>query len=369
MITKHTKDEELGRVGAHFKGRNILITGGFGFVGSHMTKAMVGFGANVTVLDIRTDPNVASMINDPTLKLRSKVNIVNGDVSKTDIVFEVMKRANYDFIFNFAAAAAVIEKAVEYPYDTIQVNTIGLVNILEAERALRTRPTMIFHASTDKVYGDIDGEPYDEEKTPLCGIGVYDGAKLAADVFAQTYFQVFGVPSVVLRMCNLFGPFDFNTGYRLIPKAMKCLYGMPQPAGPELYFDAIDHWRDYLYIDDCIRAILLIAYNPVSVGQVYNLAAAKFISTPEMLKLVVQSAYEIEREFDHARAETIINNGISIKVRPHHPSVLTIKKQHLNGDKIKRLTGFEPIVEFIDALGRTIRYYRNYFISNGSIQP
>ncbi len=369
MLVKQTKDEKSGRVAATYEGKNVLVTGGFGFVGGHMTKVLVELGAHVTVFDIRTAPDVDALLNDPSSHLRDKVRIVHGDLGDAKMVREVVAEGKFNFLFNFAAYATVIEKAVENPFDTIQANTMGLVNVLEAVRSLKLRPTAIFHASTDKVYGEMDGDPYEEEKTPLRGIGVYDGAKLAADVFARTYHEVFGLPTVVLRMCNLFGPSDFNTGYRLIPRAMRNLFEAPQPIAPELYFDSIEHWRDYLYIDDCIRAILLLAHTPECRGQVFNLAAAKFASTPELLKTIVHIAYEIEKELDPARAEAILANGISVKVRATSPSILTITKQRLNGDKIRRMTDFEPTVDFADGIKRTIRAYRDYFAARGKSQP
>lgn len=361
MLPRQTADEKTGRVAAYYEGKNALVTGGFGFIGSHMAKRLVELGANVTVFDIRTDETRDSLLNDPSLGLRSKVHIVQGDLSDAHAVREAVCSGNYHFIFNFAAFATVIEKAVESPYETIQANTMGLVNLLESARGLKLRPTRIFHASTDKVYGEMDGEPYDEEKTPLRGIGMYDGAKLAADVFARTYHEIFGLPTVVLRMCNIFGPGDFNTQYRLIPRAMKSLYGEPEPKGPELYFDAIEHWRDYLHVDDCIRAILLLAFRHECRGEVFNLAATKFASTPEVLKTVVQVAHEIEKDFDPKRAEAILSNGISVRVRVGNPSVLAIKKQRLNGDKLMRLTGFEPVIGFVEGLERTIRSYRAHY--------
>jgi nucleoside-diphosphate-sugar epimerase len=362
MLPKQTTDEKTGRVAAYYEGKNVLVTGGFGFVGSHMTKALLELGANVTVFDIRTDPSIDSLLNDPVLGLRDKVKIVQGDLADVKAVHDAVSGGNFHFIFNFAAYAAVIEKAVENPYDTIQANTVGLVNVLECARNLKLRPTRIFHASTDKVYGEMDGESYDEEKTPLRGIGVYDGAKLAADVFARTYHEVFGLPTVVLRMCNIFGPSDFNTEYRLIPRAMRNLYAAPEPRGPELYFDAIEHWRDYLYVDDCVRAILLLGFRHECRGEVFNLLAAKFTSTPELLKTLVHLAYEIEKEFDVKRAETILANGLSVKVRVGGSGVLAIKKQRLNGSKLKRVTEFEPAVGFTEGLERTIRAYRQHFV-------
>lgn len=366
MLPRQTADEKTGRVAAYYEGKNALVTGGFGFIGSHMARALVEHGANVTVFDIDTSEERDSLINDPALKLREKIQIVTGNLADLKAVRDAICGGNYHFVFNFAAYATVIERAVENPYDTVQANTIGLVNILESARGLKLRPTRIFHASTDKVYGEMDGEPYDEEKTPLRGIGVYDGAKLAADVFARTYHEVFGLPTVVLRMCNIFGPFDFNTSYRLIPRAMRALYSDAAPKGPELYFDAIEHWRDYLHVDDCIRAILLLGFRHECRGEVFNLVATKYASTPEMLKAVVQVAYEIEREFDLHRAEQILANGISIKVRMDSTSVHAIKKQRLNGDKLTRVTGFEPVIGWMEGLQRTVRAYRNHYMNGAA---
>ncbi|MEY4576095.1 MAG: hypothetical protein RL701_798 [Pseudomonadota bacterium] len=365
MLPRQTADEKTGRLAAYYEGKNALVTGGFGFVGGHMTKALVELGVNVTVFDVNTDAKRDSLLNEQGGQLRDKVTIITGDLSEARAVHDAIGGGNFHFIFNFAAYATVIEKAVENPYETIQANTIGLVNVLECARGLKLRPTRIFHASTDKVYGEMDGEPYDEEKTPLRGIGVYDGAKLAADVFARTYHEVFGLPTVVLRMCNIFGPYDFNTGYRLVPRAMRNLYAEAQPKGPELYFDAIEHWRDYLHVDDCIRAILLLGFRHECRGEVFNLAATKYASTPEMLKAVVQVAYEIEREHDMQRAEAILANGIAVKVRLDSTSVHAIKKQRLNGDKLTRLTGFEPVIGLVEGLERTARAYRAFYMNPG----
>jgi nucleoside-diphosphate-sugar epimerase len=365
-MNKHTKEETSGRLASYYEGKNVLVTGGFGFIGGHAVKALVDLKANVTVFDIRTDPTIDSMLNDESLKLRSRVKIVEGDIGSAQMVRDCVVAGSFHFIFNFAAYATVIEKAVENPADTIQANTIGLVNVLEAARAQKTRPIMIFHASTDKVYGEMEGESYEEEKTPLRGIGVYDGAKLAADVFARTYHDVFDLPTVVLRMCNIFGPNDFNTGYRLIPRAMRNMFAGATPVAPELYFDSIDHWRDYLYVDDCIRAILLLAYHQECRGEVFNLEATQYISTPELMKLVVHVAHEVEKGFDDKRADAILNNGIVVKVRAHAPNVITITKQHLNGEKIKRITEFVPSIDIREGLRRTVLAYREHFLSRGS---
>lgn len=360
-VEEATEIERNGKLQAHFKDAEVLVTGGFGFVGSSVAKALVGFGAKVTVLDLRTGEDVGSLLNRE--KLRDKVRIVNGDLADRALVQKLVHESRFRFIFNFAAYATVIEKAVENPYDTVMANTLGWVNVMEAARTAPFQPEVVFLSSTDKVYGEMAGHAYQEDSTPLRGIGVYDAAKLAADVMGKTYFEVFGVPTVVLRMCNLFGPGDYNTGYRLIPKAMRNLFGGKAPIAPELYFDAIDHRRDYLYIDDAVRAILLMAYHPACRGDVFNLRAAEYTTTPHLLRTLVHLAADFERARDPQRAEEILHNGITVKVRVSESKVIAIKNQHLDGNKLTSATGFVPLVEFKEGLRRTIESYDSYFAS------
>lgn len=351
-------------VSASFHGRNVFVTGGFGFVGSHVARVLVELGAHVTVFDLRTSPETASLINQEGL--RDRIRIVEGDLADAAMVRKVVHEGAFSHLFNFAAYATVIEKAMENPYATIMANTMGWVNVMESARTAPVQPEVVFLSSTDKVYGEMDGEAYQEGKTPLRGIGVYDAAKLAADVLGKTYNEVFGLPTVVLRMCNLFGPCDFNTGYRLIPKAMANLFSSEEPLAPELYFDALEHKRDYLYIDDAVRAILLMVHQPLCRGEVYNLKAVHYSGTPDVLKTVVQLAAERERHDNPARAAKILTNGITVRVRATESNAITIKNQHLDGSKLQSATGFVPLVDFHEGVRRTIEAYRAMYSRPGS---
>lgn len=344
-----------------FENKNVLVTGGFGFVGSHLVKKLLDFKSNVTVLDIDVAMERNSLLNENSGALRQQIQIENGDVADFAFVQEIINKKEFHFVFHFAAYASVIEKAVDNPYETIQSNTLGLVNLLEAIRLADYTPDTIFFSSTDKVYGEMGNEPYEEEKTPLRGIGVYDSAKLAADVFARTYNEVYGIPTIVLRMCNLFGPSDFNTDFRLIPKAMKNIYGNEVPEPPELYFDALGHWREYLFIDDAIRAILLLACKSQCKGEVFNLLGCTYISTPDMLKTLVDIVVEVEKDEDEILAETIKKNGITMKVGPENRRVVTINKQCINGEKIKNAIEFTPDFSCREGLKQTVLFYRGFF--------
>jgi nucleoside-diphosphate-sugar epimerase len=344
-----------------FRDQAVLVTGGLGFIGSHLTAELVRRGARVTVLDLSTDPERESLLNLEGGRLREQTRVVEGDIADAAFVRDLVSHGGFRYVFNLAAGATVIERAVADPFKTVESNTTALVNLLEAVRQAPEPPQVVFQASTDKVYGDANGEPYDEDRTPLQSVGLYDCSKLAADILARAWFSVFGVPTVVLRLCNIIGPWDFNAGYRLVPKAMQALFGGATPQPPELYFEALAHQRDYLFIGDCVRAILLLAACPRARGQVFNLPGCCHLSTPEMCRAIIQAAVQVEERFDPARAEIIRKNGVTLKMANQQPQVITIKVQHSTGEKLRRVTGFVPRITLPEALVRTVQACRDYY--------
>jgi nucleoside-diphosphate-sugar epimerase len=271
---------------------------------------------------------------------------------------EVVLTGRFSHIFHLAAGATVIEKALNSPYDTILANTLGFVHLAEGARLLpeEERPIVIY-SSTDKVYGEAKVLPYTEE-SDLGGVGVYDSAKLAADIFAGTYHKALGVPTIVLRMCNLFGPYDFNIDYRLIPKALRNIFR--EGEGPELYLNALEHFRDYVYVEDAARAFMLLARHEPCQGRVYNLPGVHHAATPDVLSAIVETVTKMqdeEQQRDETSAFANLKWSRSIRVVPSDPKLIVISKQHLCGARIRQEAGFEPLVGFRDGLRNTIKFY------------
>ena len=338
-----------------YKDKSCLVTGAFGFVGGHVVDFLLKSGAVVHALDIDTSPERQCLIN---LKaLRDKINIITADITDKDAVETSVSETKCNIIFHFAAAATVVERAMDIPYKTVMANTMGLVNVLEAVRKSDGSIYSVLFSSTDKVYGEATELPYRENETPLRAIGLYDATKMAADVLAKSYAEVFGVNVIIVRLCNLMGSYDFNIDFRLIPKSMKNIYSEGQP--PELYFHSLDHWRDYLYIDDAVRAMLFLAKNKKCHGEIYNMPACHFASTPTMIKEVVNKTVEIERRFNGKTAEQILEQGAKIVMGD--AKHIVIEKQHLSGEKIKDAIGFVPEITFDEGLEKTILFYRDYF--------
>jgi nucleoside-diphosphate-sugar epimerase len=354
-------DDQLAESDRSFAGTRVLITGGMGFLGGHVAKRLVGLGAEVTVFDLDVSSARPSIVNDPGEGLHSRLSLVRGDIRLAADLRAVLAHP-FDYVFHFAAYS-VIEHSTQHPVDTIQTNALGVVNLLEVLRHAAWRPKSITFASTDKVYGEMGTSSYSEE-SPLRGIGVYDAAKLAGDVFARMYNEVFGLPTVVMRLCNVFGPHDHNVAFRLIPKALARIYEGDEPEPPVLYYDSLNHWRDYIYVDDAVDAFLLVGSRTRCHGHVYNVAAATHAPTPQVLKDLVDCAAALESSHDPKRRAAIEHNGIRVEMRNGVPGVVAIDRQHLDGSKLRAL-GFVPKTSFADGLTQTVTFYRAHYRCEG----
>ncbi|BCM89509.1 dTDP-glucose 4,6-dehydratase [Abditibacteriota bacterium] len=341
----------------YFSGQRVLVSGANGFVGGHLCRALHTAGARVSALDIDFSPSRGTLLD--LTGLRCDLDLIEADICNRHAIAEIVGQGGFSHIFHLAAGASTIEKALTNPYDTIVANTLGLVNLAEGARLLpeMRRPTVIY-ASTDKVYGDSPTLPYTEE-TELGGVGVYDASKLCADILAKTYYRALGVPTVVLRMCNIFGPYDLNFNYRLFPKAMRNIFRDGE--APELYMNSLEHFRDYLFVEDAVRAYFHIARDAKCHGRIYNLPGSRYIATPDVLRDIVNLIGEFQDRAapDSALAQHRWNR--SIRIVPSDPNLITISKQHLDGTRIAQETDFKPMVGFKQGLEITANFYLWYF--------
>ena len=342
----------------YFQTKRVLVTGACGFVGGHLARALHLAGAEVVALDIRE----ARGSHLDLIGLTEEIEMVRADITDRHAMEELVVNGGFSHIFHMAAGATTVEKAMTDPVGTIMANTMGFVNLAEGARLVpaEKRPVVIY-SSTDKVYGEHEVLPYTEDHG-LGGVGVYDAAKLCADILAATYHKALGVPTIVLRMCNIYGPYDFNFDYRLIPKAMRNIFRDGE--APELYMNSVEHFRDYLFVEDAVRAYFHIARCPNCHGRVYNLPGALYASTPDILREIVNHIGTLQERAAAKDPHSSFANhhwDRSIKIVPSDPNLITISKQHLDGTRIFQETGFEPKISFHQGLATTARFYQWYF--------
>ena len=237
-------------------GKRVLVTGGDGFVASHLISALQRLGA-VVVITVRHQRPVRTLalvrtVADAALPFP---DVEMCDLLNFDVLRRICDRHQVDTVFHLAASA-IVSDAANSPMSTIENNVMGTLNILEVARMNHIPRVLV--VSSDKAYGDHAGDPREglpyREDYALRGLDVYSASKVCADMLAQTYAYQFKVPVLIARACNIYGPGDLNFS-RLIPKTIMCLLA-GQPPIINLGNERV--LREFIYVSDIVDAYLLL---------------------------------------------------------------------------------------------------------------
>lgn len=257
----------------YLKGRRVLVTGGTGFVGSHLVEELVLHGALVITTFQTINPLSYFFLQN----LDKKSTLVHADVRNFEKLFEIVTKYNIEYIFHLAAQA-LVEPAYYNPRHTIETNVCGTTAVLECAR-LYPQIKAVVVASSDKAYGKLNKLKY-RETDALRGDHPYEVSKSAADLISYSYFQTYNVPSVVTRFGNIYGEGDLNFS-RIIPGVMKALISNE----PFLLRSNGKHVRDYLYVKDVVRGYLMLAQHISKVrGEAYNFGSRETLTVLEVVK-------------------------------------------------------------------------------------
>jgi len=260
------------------KGKNILVTGGTGFVGSHLVEKLIKIGANVITTYLQLDPKSYFMTQD----LGKKIVMEHIDIVHFDDVFNLITKHEIEYIFHLAAQP-LVDVAYYNPRRTLESNINGTINILESAR-LYPKIQGIVVASSDKAYGK-HGEIKYKEGDALKGDHPYEVSKSAADLICTSYAKTYDLPVVVTRFGNIYGEGDLNFS-RIIPGIMRSLITKETL---ELRSDGT-FVRDYLYVKDVVAGYILLAENiERAKGQAYNFGSDDTLSVLELIETVEKS--------------------------------------------------------------------------------
>ena len=319
---------------SHLVNKNILVTGGFGLVGSHLVEKLINYSRNVVVPYRSIHPKSHFAFKN----LFSKVITVVADLKDQKRVSDIVKKYEIDYIFHLAAQP-IVETAYHNPIETFETNILGTAYILEAAR-LYGKIKGIIVASSDKAYGEVKSGKY-KETDPLAGDHPYDTSKAGADLIARAYYATYGLPVVVTRFGNIYGPGDLNFN-RIIPGIIRA-----QITGETLEVRSNGKYvRDYVYVKDVADGYLAIAEKLDEIkGEAFNFSSD---DTYSVLDLIV-------------KVETIVGKKVNFKIL--NLAVNEIPYQSLSYAKAKRLLGWRPKYNLEKGMPETYDWYANFFFA------
>lgn len=306
-----------------------LVTGGAGFIGSHIVEELLNTGNSVVVLDNFSSGKLNNLLSFPIST--SKFTLITGDIRNKEDCLEACN--GVDYILHQAALRCV-PRSLKIPHKYNDVNITGTLNILETAKECKVKRVVL--ASSSSIYGDTDIFPQKETDCPLL-VSPYALSKLAGEYYCRIFSKNFDVETVALRYFNVFGPRQsIDDDYAVvIPKFITCLL---KKESPTIFGDGTQS-RDFTFVKDIVKANILAATTPNISGQVFNVACGQTISINEL----------------YSKLKDIIK----VNVLPKYLSqrIGDIKTTFADISKIKWLMGYNPSHTFDEALTITVDWF------------
>jgi UDP-glucose 4-epimerase len=320
------------RLKGHYAGRNVIVTGGLGFIGSNVALALDSLGANVTVIDAFFPTHGGNRENLAGASPRLRIDEFDlRDRAKLEAAIP-----GVDTVFNLAGQVSHID-SMKDPRTDLELNTMSQVELLEACRTLNPDARIVY-ASTRQIYGRPDYVPVDEAH-PIRPIDPNGVSKMAGEAYHTLYHQRYGLRTVSLRLTNTYGP-------RLrIKDARQTFVGLwfrrvLEDAVVEVWGG--DQIRDLTYVDDVVTAFLLAAATDATIGGVFNIGGSEAITLIKLAELLVGLAGR---------------GRVEIRPYPEERRGIEIGDYYAEDSRFRALAGWQPTVALADGLKRSLDYF------------
>jgi CDP-glucose 4,6-dehydratase len=315
--------------------KRILVTGGHGFVASHLARGLLERGDSVTVFDLPAPPLSGLALQG----IAEAVEMVEGDLRDASLIRATVETGGFDAVFHLGAQT-LVGPAMANPIATFETNVRGTWTLLEACRQADVPAVVV--ASSDKAYGPSEELPYREEMR-LRPASPYEASKAAADAIALSYWPAYGLPVAVTRFANIYGGGDLNFS-RLIPEAIAAVLDGRRP---QIRSDGSPE-RDFLYVADAVSAYIAVeaaagAGGP-GAGEAFNAGGEQPHTVGEVLETIAE----------------IAGGGLDPEYRGTGNPAGEIDRQYVDSAKLRKLSRWRPTVGLRDGLIRTLDWYRDH---------
>lgn len=324
--------------------KKILITGGAGFIGSHVVRLLVTKYSDYEIINLDSLTYAGNLENLHDVEKADNYRFVKTNILDTEALSAVFQKYQITDIIHLAAESHV-DRSILSPLDFVYTNIVGTVNLLNIAKQFwgTERDHLFYHVSTDEVYGSLGETGFFTEETPYDPRSPYSASKASSDHFVRAYHETYGIPAIISNCSNNYGPNHFPE--KLIPLFINnILQKKPLP----VYGDG-NYTRDWLYVADHARAIDLIFHKGVP-GETYNIGGFNEWKNIDLVKLLCRLMDEKLNQ-QLGESERLITY---VKDRPGHD-----KRYAIDASKLNKELGWLPSVTFEEGLSLTIDWYLN----------
>jgi len=322
--------------------KKMLITGGAGFIGSHLVRRLVNRYPDYLVVNFDKLTYAGNLENLRDIEQSPNYRFVKGDITDYEQVAAIFRDMDFDGVIHLAAESHV-DRSIENPMSFIETNIIGTVNLLNAARFYWENKTgkLFYHISTDEVYGSLGDTGFFTEKTAYDPRSPYSASKASSDHLVRAYYHTFGLPAVVSNCSNNYGPYQFPE--KLIPLMINnIIHNKPLP----VYGDGL-FTRDWLWVGDHAEAIDLIFHKGIA-GETYNIGGNNEWKNIDLVhKLCDIMDEQLGRPAGASRQLITF-----VKDRPGHD-----RRYAIDASKLKKELGWQPQIQAEEGLRLTATWY------------
>lgn len=327
--------------------RNILITGGAGFIGSHVVRLFINKYPEYRIINLDKLTYAGNLANLHDVESASNYTFVKADICDFDELIDIFSEYKIDGIIHLAAESHV-DRSIKDPLTFARTNVMGTLCLLQAARQMweecpeKYDGKRFYHISTDEVYGALRSDgTYFTESTKYDPHSPYSASKASSDHFVRAYHDTYGMPTIVTNCSNNYGPYQFPE--KLIPLFINNIrQGKPLPV-----YGKGENVRDWLYVEDHARAIDLI-FHKGKIADTYNIGGFNEWKNIDLIKVIIKT---VDRLLGNAE-------GIS----EHLITYVTDRAGHdlryaIDSTKLKKELGWKPSLQFEEGIERTVRWY------------
>jgi dTDP-glucose 4,6-dehydratase len=324
---------------------NVLITGGAGFIGSHVVRLFVKKYPNKNIINLDSLTYAGNLENLRDIESEQNYTFVKADICDFEKIDEVFKKYKVDSVIHLAAESHV-DRSIKDPMSFARTNVLGTLNLLQAAKNNWSNDfsnKLFYHISTDEVYGTLGDDGYFTEDTPYDPHSPYSASKASSDHFVRSFFDTYKLPVIVSNCSNNYGSYQFPE--KLIPLFINNICNQkPLP----VYGEGVNV-RDWLFVEDHARAIDVI-FHKGKIGDTYNIGGFNEWKNIDLIKVLIKTVDKILGNPEGTSDKLIT----FVKDRAGHDY-----RYAIDSTKLKDELGWEPSLQFEEGIEKTVKWYLN----------